>query len=200
MTITIVEETADRLAEYASVPIRFLVTHVFDAAAVEALARGDSPRASPVAVPYWKDYDANPGGDPASWPSQFPVSGWRILAAFVGDRRVGGTLVVVGDSRLDLARDASRSALLWDLRVAPDLRGQGIGSALLRAAETIAVAEGAFALRVETQQVNVAACRFYQRSGFTLEDVRHGAYVALPDEVLLLWRKTLPHASARRDS
>jgi GNAT superfamily N-acetyltransferase len=40
------------------------------------------------------------------------------------------------------------------------MRGLGIGAALFRAAERWAVARGARWLKVETQNVNVAACRF----------------------------------------
>jgi GNAT superfamily N-acetyltransferase len=50
--------------------------------------------------------------------------------------------------------------LLWDLRVAPDVRTQGIGSALLHAAEDNAKPRGAGTLLVEPQQINVPACRF----------------------------------------
>jgi ribosomal protein S18 acetylase RimI-like enzyme len=46
-------------------------------------------------------------------------------------------------------------------------------------------------LRVETQQVNVAACRLYQRHGFSLEYVSPGAYASLPDEIQLVWIKSL---------
>jgi ribosomal protein S18 acetylase RimI-like enzyme len=47
---------------------------------------------------------------------------------------------------------------------------------------------------VETQQVNVVACRFYQRQGFSLERVAAAAYPSLPDEVQLLWIKALTPA------
>ena len=42
---------------------------------------------------------------------------------------------------------------------------------------------------VETQNVNVRACRFYARQGFALGAVNRDAYPDLPDEVLLLWYK-----------
>jgi ribosomal protein S18 acetylase RimI-like enzyme len=45
--------------------------------------------------------------------------------------------------------------------------------------------------RVETQQINVPACRFYQRHGFVLETVRPDVYPGLPEEVQLRWAKPL---------
>lgn len=191
MRLTIVHEPPDRLAEYAQVPIGFTVAEVFDETGVAALARGAPARPVALATPYWKDYDRYPDGHPTDWPGRFDVSRWTILAAYRAARRVGGAVLIVDDPQVELLEDCPTSALLWDLRVGPDARGQGIGSALLRAAEHAARQRGASALRVETQQVNVPACRCYQRNGFRLERATPGAYPELPDEVQLLWLKRL---------
>jgi len=42
-------------------------------------------------------------------------------------------------------------------------------------------------LKVESQNINVPACRFYDAQGCELRAVQHGAYPDLPDEVQLLW-------------
>jgi ribosomal protein S18 acetylase RimI-like enzyme len=114
-----------------------------------------------------------------------------VLAAFVGTRRVGGAVAIVDDPHVDLRDDHPALSLLWDLRVASDMRRQGIGAALLHAAESVSVRRGARELRVETQQVNVPACRFYQHHGFRLERSTRGVYLGLPGEIQLLWRKAL---------
>jgi len=172
------------------VPIAFLVEATFDDDALDTLARGGHAVPTTVPAPYEKDYDATPGGRPTDWPTRFDVARWIILGAFDAGARVGGAVVIVGDAEADPGGQ-SDDALLWDLRVAPDMRHRGIGTALLRAAEQAAGRQGARMLRVETQQFNVAACRFYQRNGFTLEQVRRDAYPEHPDEVQLLWSKTL---------
>jgi hypothetical protein len=46
-------------------------------------------------------------------------------------------------------------------------------------------------LKVETQNTNVAACRFYARQGFRLTQANYGAYPELPNEVQLIWRKVV---------
>jgi ribosomal protein S18 acetylase RimI-like enzyme len=84
--------------------------------------------------------------------------------------------------------------VLWDIRVVPERRGHGIGTALFRAAEAFAAARGCRELKVETQNVNVPACRFYQRHGCVLRTVNRFAYPALPDEVQLIWTKSLTGA------
>ena len=191
MTLTIVEEPPTRLAEYAQVSIGFTVADRFDDQALGALRHDASVQAVAVSPRYWKDYDSYPGGHPSSWPRQFDLSRSTILAAFDRTRRVGGAVVIVDDPQIDLLRDCPACALLWDVRVAPDARRHGVGSALLEAAEQRARERGARSLRVETQDVNVPACLFYHAHGFRLERTTPGAYAELPNEVQLLWRKAL---------
>ena len=46
---------------------------------------------------------------------------------------------------------------------------------------------GGFGLKIETQDDNVPACRFYAAKGCELRGIHHGMYVEYPDEVQLLW-------------
>ncbi len=78
-------------------------------------------------------------------------------------------------------------AALWDLRVAPAFRRRGVGTALFAAARTWAKAGGARRLDVETQNVNVPACRFYALQGCTLAAIHRFAYAECPEEVQLIW-------------
>ena len=191
MTLTIVEEPPTQLVEYAQVPTGFTVAERFDDQALMALRDDAAVQGVAVSPPYWKDYDAYLDGHPSEWPRQFDLSRWTILAAFDRTRRVGGAVVIVDDPQIGLLRDCPSCALLWDVRVAPDARRQGVGSALLEAAEQRARERGARSLRVETQDVNVPACRFYHAHRFRLERTTPGAYAELPNEVQLLWRKAL---------
>jgi GNAT superfamily N-acetyltransferase len=76
-------------------------------------------------------------------------------------------------------------------RVSPRERGRGTGSALFRGAGDWAEALGCRCLKIETQNVNVPAGRFYQTPGCTLGAVDRFAYRGQPAEVRLLRRKTL---------
>jgi GNAT superfamily N-acetyltransferase len=131
--------------------------------------------------PWVKDYDAIPGNRLADWVPRLGAERTALLAARSGGRRVGGAIVASADE----------VATIWDLRVEPELRRRGVGSALFRAAETWARARGRPRLEVETQNVNVSACRFYARHGCVLGEVRRFAYPELPDEIQLLWYKLL---------
>jgi hypothetical protein len=48
-------------------------------------------------------------------------------------------------------------------------------------------------LKIETQNTNVQACRFYERLGCQLRAVDRAEYPELPQEIQLLWYKDLPH-------
>jgi ribosomal protein S18 acetylase RimI-like enzyme len=171
--IEILEEPPSQLGEYASVSCAFRVERVLEPEGAELCER-------PAAAPYWKDYDALPGNHPLGWPARFDLSRWCLLVARAGGRRAGGAALVPGEP-----------AALWDLRVAPELRGRGVGSALLAAAEARAVAAGCRRIRIETQSNNVGACRLYAARGYGLESVRRHAYPELPDEIQLVWSKAL---------
>jgi GNAT superfamily N-acetyltransferase len=189
MDLTIIEENPIRLAEYARVPIGFSVAEAFDEDAIATLLRGQPAVSTPVATPYWKNYDEHSNNHPTDWAKSFDLACWTIFAAYRRNQRVGGAIVIYGDPQMELLRDCRECGLIWDIRVQPEMRGEGIGTALLHAVENSALDKGARAFRVETQQINVPACRFYERNGFRLERATPGAYRDLPPEIQLLWRK-----------
>ena len=63
-------------------------------------------------------------------------------------------------------------AALWDLRVHPDHRGRG----------------SCTILKVETQNINLPACRLYAGEGCTLASIDALAYPTIPEEVQLIWQ------------
>lgn len=196
MLVDIVEEDATSLEAYAAVPIRFEVFSV-----VEAHRPGASGEflleERRVSAPFEKDYDAVPGNSPLEWATRFDLSGWGFLAARSNGVRVGGATILMAPRNAELPGAEEDLAVLWDIRVAPEWRGQGVGSALIEAAERWASRHGARRLQVETQNINVPACRFYARHGFTLEAVNHFAYGNLPGETQFLWYKTVATESSR---
>jgi len=93
-----------------------------------------------------------------------------------------------GLTMLEGRRDLS---VLSDIRVAPNARGNGIGSALFEKVEAWARAHSCRQLKVETQNINVPACGFYARHGCELRAIHRAAYPDLPEEIQLLWYKDL---------
>jgi GNAT superfamily N-acetyltransferase len=173
--------------DYARVPIAFQVSRTLvPASDLNPLAF----REKSVDSPWWKDYDTIPGCHPLTWPQQFDTSSWRVFSAWHGSRKVGGMVLIPGPSDFEMLEGRENLVLVWDLRVRPEWRGKGIGSALLRAAEQWAKSRGCAELKVETQNSNVAACGLYSRMGFTLRIVDPTAYPGL-DEIRMLWYRSI---------
>ena len=119
------------------------------------------------------------------------MSNWGVFAARVEGRRVGGAVVAFNTPGMIMLEGRDDLAVLWDIRVCPEARGRGVGSALFCAAEAWAKARGCRQLKVETQNINVAACRLYEHQGCMLTAIDRFAYPELPDEIQLLWYKVL---------
>lgn len=190
MPIEVGEEPFSAIHDYAAIPIAFEVRRILDVGVTGGGLGGFVLSERPVHVPYMKDYDALDGG-PARWAGRFDVSNWGLLSARVDGRMVGGAAVAFGTPGLMMLEGRTDLAVLWDIRVAPDARGTGVGAALFRAAEAWAAARGCRRLKVETQNINLPACRFYVRQGCVLGAIHRFAYPELPHEVQLLWYKDL---------
>jgi ribosomal protein S18 acetylase RimI-like enzyme len=189
MRFEVRDEPLSAIAEYASISIAFQARRILSLDAVDG-GIGGFTLSERAVEPYVKDYDAHDGG-PARWAERFDLSSWGLLGARAGGRLVGGAAVAWGTPEVMMLEGRGDLAVLWDLRVAPEARGQGVGTALIRAAEGWAAARGCGQLKVETQNVNLPACRFYARQGCVLGGIHRFAYPGLPHEVQLLWYRQL---------
>jgi ribosomal protein S18 acetylase RimI-like enzyme len=98
---------------------------------------------------------------------------------------------------LVLFRPGTAVARLYSIAVVPELAGNGIGLALLAAAENVASARGCRVLRLEVHVANAPAIARYQKSGFRLIDRRARYYEDNADA--LRFEKRLPRSSAQGD-
>jgi ribosomal protein S18 acetylase RimI-like enzyme len=189
--IRIAEEPIAKLRELASIPIRFRVESVFDVRVEDHGFGRIRLLERELSEPYDKDYDREAGAAPAELPRRFDVSNWGLLAAYLDQDRVGAAALAWKTPGLDMLRGREDVSVLWDIRVRPDARQRGVGSSLFRAAADWAAARGCRQLVIETQNVNAAACRFYERQGCTLSSANRFAYPELPGEIQLIWVKRL---------
>ena len=198
MSLDIREEaiTSAVLSEHAAISIAFVVDRVLEVRLLDGGLGGMSLTETGVTSPYVKDYDALQGAGPQCWPGRFDVSNWGLIGARRDGASAGGAVIATRTPGLDMLGRRDDIAVLWDIRVSPRERGRGIGSALFRAAGEWAGARGCRWLKIETQNVNVPACRFYQKMGCTLSAIDRFAYPDQPAEVRLLWWKALASPEA----
>jgi GNAT superfamily N-acetyltransferase len=191
MEIEIIEEPITVVAELAQIPIAFVVDRILDVTVREGGLGGFLLSERLLDQPYVKDYDAIDGEGPLRWEKAFDLSNWGLLGAYAGGSRIGGGVVAFDTDGVVMLEGRNDLAVLWDIRVWPHVRGNGIGSMLFQAVESWAIARGCRQLKIETQNINVPACRFYARQGCVLGGINRFAYPAFPDEVQLLWYKNL---------
>jgi GNAT superfamily N-acetyltransferase len=183
------QEPTSALAEYSKIPMAFEVAEVLDVEVQPEGLGGMTLSLRSLDVPYVKDYDALEG--PLEWPAMFDLTNWQLFAAHLGDTRVGGAAVAFDTPGLIMLEGRRDLAVLWDIRVSPQYQRRGIGTALFRAAETWSRNLGCRHLKIETQNINVPACRFYLRQGCLLGAIHRFAYSEFPEEAQLLWYKDL---------
>jgi GNAT superfamily N-acetyltransferase len=191
MTIEIILEELDHLPEHGKISIAFEVRSVLELTVADQGLGGFILRERALTSPYVKDYDNIGASRPDNWSQCFDITNWALHSAWIDGRRTGGLVTAFNTQGLDMLERREDLAVIWDLRVTPELRGRGLGSALFAAAEGWAKARNCRQLKVETQNINVNACRFYARQGCTLGGMHRFGYPLLPEEVQLLWYKEI---------
>jgi ribosomal protein S18 acetylase RimI-like enzyme len=185
VSVEIRREDFRSLGAYGEISTAFDVRE----ALLTPIARDGALEYRVVSPSYQKDYDVIPSNHPRDWPTRFAVDRAEFIAAYSHGKRVGGVVAVVEPS--DVARLGGENplALLWDLRVTPEARGRGVGHALLAAVEARGRELDIPGVTVETQDVNVAACRLYAGAGYGISSVDANAYDGFPGETRIIWTK-----------
>ena len=187
MTVQIRSVGAEAFSLYDAIPNHFEVRTVFQVVAPEDGLGGLQLVEQPV-EPYVKVYE-NDG--PTAWAQEFDLQTWGIFVAFEAAKPVGGAAVALNAQVYPLDHFQRQDlAVLWDIRVHPDARGRGIGARLFRHAADWARGQGYGQLGLETQSINVPACRFYAKQGCTLGAIHRYGYAGVPNvahEAMLLW-------------
>jgi len=189
MRIEVTEEKAANLEDYARIPMSLEVRVILDLSMVQNGLGGLTLTKRKLQIPYVKDYDAIES--PRHWDKSFDLSNWSFFAAHSDGLRVGGAAMAFNTPGVTMLEDRRDVAVLWDIRVAPEARGKGVGTALFEAVEAWSTAKGCRRLKIETQNINVPACLFYAKQGCVLGAIHRFAYPEFPNEVQMLWYKEL---------
>jgi streptothricin acetyltransferase len=187
----IIEQSTKDLTGYNSVPVAFEVRTILDIEVVDRGLGGFVLTERKNKTPYVKDYGPFDWEPPKRWVGPWDISNWVVISAFISGSRVGGCVVAYDTPGVNKLEGRKDVAALWDLRVHPNHRRSGIGVKLFEAAIAAARKRGCRILKVETQNINVPACRFYVKHGCVLGLINRYAYDEFPDEVELVWYRQL---------
>lgn len=192
--ITIHTHDTSALPEFDRIPSRFEVRSILSLESIDGGLGGLRLRETPV-TPYIKDYDGSEDGPPSHWARTFDLNTWGFLlardeAAPPSNPALGGAAIAWNTTGVNMLEDRPDLAVLWDIRVQPEAWGKGIGRLLFSAAVDWARAHHCTQLKIETQNINVPACRFYAAMGCELGMIHHYGYAAVPNvahEAMLFW-------------
>lgn len=189
MDYKIIELNIEDMKKYARIPITFEVNSIFELALIERGLGGVSFIEQKLEKPYIKEYD-DYGSGPLGWHKKFNTKNWGFFAAVNDkDEYIGGATIAFNTDNVNMLEGKKDISVLWDLRVHPDYRRQRIGKALFRAAVEWSTEKNCRQMKIETQNINADACRFYAAQGCLLGGINKHIYreESCENEVMLLW-------------
>lgn len=157
MKIEIRPANKETFIQYGTIPIMIEVRNILELELVEGGAGGIILRKVELSEPYIKDYDSLQGGHPESWSTQFNLNNCAVFLVDGLGGYLAGAVVAFDTPVLIMLQGHPNLAVLWDIRVHPDVRGRGIGTRLFHQAVEWARSKGCTNLIAETQNTNVPA-------------------------------------------
>jgi GNAT superfamily N-acetyltransferase len=187
--ITFKKADFDCLELYNQIPMKVLVTRIIE---VKKSGTGLGVIAYEFhekdVRPYIKDF-AEEGESAVRWKKEFDISHWALFMAFDTLKPIGGAVVAARTPSIRMLDGRDDIALLWDIRVDDHYKRQGIGHRLFTMAVDWSKEQGYQYLKIECQNTNLPACRFYEKHGAELIVVNEHAYGN--GEVMFLWYLSL---------
>src|SRR5947199_8043616 len=123
----------------------------------------DAPAVAQLLDAFNREFDTpTPGVAVLSSRLESLLAGGDVIALLSGGPPVGVALMTLRPN----VWHPGPVALLDELYVTPEMRGHGIGSALLRAAEAMVGQRGAELLEINVDGDDTGARRFYERHGY----------------------------------
>lgn len=122
--------------------------------------------------------------------AEFDITNWKFFMAFYNELPIGAATVASKTKEIHMLDDREDMSVLWDIRVDDKYKHQGVGTKLFTMAKEWSKSKGLRQMKIECQNNNVQACRFYYKQGAILGMIDEYAYYKdadAKDEVQLLW-------------
>lgn len=169
----IVYKQVDRthFKQYDSIPMRVNVTSCYK---VKKLDRGlgDFMLVETSVEPYIKDFCTGDEESVTRWEKKFDISNWTFFMAFDRERPVGASTVACRTKEVNILAGRDDLAVLWDIRVDDKYKRLGIGQSLFDMAVSWSRKQRYIQMKIECQNNNVPAVKFYHKQGAVLRSSR----------------------------
>lgn len=187
MNIKIQQEKLEFLDQYMKIPISFEVNSVYTIIPDTTEFFAFELQERKINKPYIKNFDENISETPLSWGEKWDISNWGLFSAREGETLVGVSAIAWNTNSCNMLKGRTDICVLWDIRVHPDHRRKGIGSKLFETAVKFGKERACKFLKIEAQNNNVSACRFYKKMGCHIGAFDMYAYEKYPEETMLIW-------------
>lgn len=179
--IRYLELTLNDLDEYGSIPFKY------DTNIVLKLKKIDNGLGGILLFPQNVHYEKDFGNSVNRWKEMFDLTNWKLFGAYDKEKLIAGCVIATKTNDVQMLENRDDLAVLWDLRVAEGYKHQGIGHKLFDMAKEFAIDNNFNQLKVECQNTNYSAVRFYHKQGMVLSTINEYAYKDCPNEIQLIW-------------
>lgn len=166
--------------QYDRIPMRINVTSSYQIEKINRGLGGFLIVETPV-EPYLKDFCIGEDESVSRWDKKFDISNWVFFMAFDGERPVGAATIVSRTKGINMLDDRSDLAVLWDIRVDDAYKRQGVGQMLFDLSKSWSREHHHKQMKIECQNNNVQAVKFYHKQGAILSKVDEYAYYNDPE-------------------
>lgn len=125
--------------------------------------------------PYIRDFCIDDDDTVERW-KRFNLDNWAFFMAFDGEQPVGAVAVASRDKEVNMISGRDDLAVLWDIRVVDAYKHKGVGQALFNMAVNWSREQGLVQMKIECQNNNIPAIRFYHKQGAVLSVIDEYAY------------------------
>ena len=173
--------------KYDSIPMLVHVKSVFSLTKIDNGLGGILLKETPVQE-YTKDLSIYE--EATKYAQLFDISNWAFFMAFDNKMPIGAVTVASKTKCVHMLDGRDDMSVLWDIRVDDRYKNNGVGTKLFKMAVEWSKISGLKQLKIECQNTNVPACKFYKKLGATLGKIDEYAYYNDPDtkdEIQFFW-------------
>lgn len=173
--------------EYDTIPMRVDVNSHYELNRVNNGLGGILLKEVPVKN-YVRDFSEH--AKATKFSEKFDITNWAFFMAFDDEKPIGAVTIVSRTADIYMLDGRDDMTVLWDIRVSDSYKHQGIGQKLFNLAVEWSRSNGFKQMKIECQNNNVPACKFYHRQGAVLRKIDEYAYFDDVDsrfEVQFIW-------------